>query len=440
MSVQAYTDRMAELDSGGAAAAFVKSLGPLSTGELNDLTTLLRTGLASLDDANSRNAAEYMWRRTQFGGTATPGPPVDPADISFDRPGKKSGKTLPLTREGFGRLDAPMPGGRGGGVGGKGSSTGGMDPGGSISRVFVVNWPKAFGGAGVGGVGSPGTGGGSGGDKPADPPDRSRMMAMMSMFGADPMMMSVMGGSLAGRMAIGMQVMGRQAAGMAGSDNPFDVAGGVLGMAGTAGLMTGHPMGMAVGGIALLGSAAAKAAGGLMNFGQNLLKQNFQFAEFSAAMTNVQVTQEIRDIYHGSRTGAARAETAGRLADANENLRRALEPVRNELANTWNLVTAGAVDVGAQAANATADNRGMRTGLFTAFHMATMGAFLPTHALINWLRGRGERVAAPDGADGGDWGGLMPWFLNPEDRRLAPGERIEPGPWQERWNRPRRFD
>ncbi len=478
MSEQAVNAWLSEFRERGPSA--LSSTGPPSNEEMMRLEQLLAQGLDQLNAVESKTVAELLFRRNLSNslrgssGASVGGSNVGVGLSKLALPERASSgranalaRSLPMEMQGQEKASRGLPGEapidpralplsglntnrskfdlatglplemRGAGGGGRDGGDGGGDPGGRVRRVFVVNWPKEFGGGGVGGIAAPGTVGTGGGA--SDPNsnqagnERSRMMALMSMLGADPMMQSVMGGSRAGRLAIGLQTMGRQMAGVAGSDNPMDVAGGVLGAAGTAGLMVGGPVGTGLAVIALFGSAVAKATSSVMGFGTNLLKSNFQFAEFSAAMTNVQVQQEIRDVYYGMRTGNARAASAQYLADANEGLRRALEPTRNVLAGMWNLGTGIAVNqihaMGRTIFGGDSEEPGRLARWMTILGIRVGALALPQ---AHEQAARNARQAV----DQGDAGGLLPWIAN---AGRVGGRDPNPRAWDQDWHRPGRF-
>lgn len=444
--------------------------GPLTSDEMQDLEKFIGLGVDKLNTSDATTAAYLMYRRR---ASAKSDSNLNNDIVDFAKGHPWSTLPTPQTvrptgryQQRFGNYEpestnpvlispsgapfgsnspsqwlgaaSPFPK-TNGGIGGDDRSAG---QGNSWDfRVFVVNWPKEFGGTGVGGSGAPTIDKEK--SKESDREDDNKWSwskTALSLLGVDPFTLSIIGTkSLSSRVSVGAQAIGSQLGRVIGNDNPIEAVGGALGAVGATGLMLGGPIGGTIATVALLGSAAAKAASGLMNFGGNLLKANFQFAEFSGAMTNVQVLQEIRDIYHGMRTGNARAASAEYLAQANENLRHFLEPSRNALANTWNFVTGMAINnlVGmGMAANESLSPQ-TRRGL------SNFGAFLAmSFPLLFPFAARAEAAARNRPIHEGDAGGLMPWVLNPAERGVGIGGWPEPDPraWEERWHRPERFN
>lgn len=99
------------------------------------------------------------------------------------------------------------------------------------------------------------------------------------------------------------------------------------------GTASAGPIGVAVAAIGVLGSVAAQSVQRLKDWGDQLHNANLQFAEFSAAMTEVQVMQEIRDMFLSRERGDRRAESAGKLAEAKHRLNEQTSVLEDKWAN-----------------------------------------------------------------------------------------------------------
>ncbi len=119
-----------------------------------------------------------------------------------------------------------------------------------------------------------------------------------------------------------------------------NIMGGALDTAGNVAGMVGGPIGMAAGGLLKLGGAAFKAIESLRAWGDKLHEANMKFAEFSASMTQVQVEQEIREMYLSQERGERRADSARRLAESKSALDRKLAPLEDMVANFQNDIAA----------------------------------------------------------------------------------------------------
>ncbi len=104
------------------------------------------------------------------------------------------------------------------------------------------------------------------------------------------------------------------------------------------------PAGDVVGGMAKIARVASESVEKLRSWNNHLHNSNMQFAEFSAAMSQVQASQEMRDFFYAEQRGNKRADTASDLAQAKSRLDRQLAPIEDFFANLRNKVTAWGTD------------------------------------------------------------------------------------------------
>ncbi len=119
--------------------------------------------------------------------------------------------------------------------------------------------------------------------------------------------------------------------------NPLTSFGSMIGGVGKlAGAMP--VVGGPIAGVAKLGEVAFKSVDKLQQWTESLHQANMQFAEFSGAMASVQAKQTVRDIGYSQRRGSARAESADYLAEGMSDLRDAVAPVGDLVADVKNYV------------------------------------------------------------------------------------------------------
>lgn len=106
-------------------------------------------------------------------------------------------------------------------------------------------------------------------------------------------------------------------------------------------------MGKAVEGMSKFSKVIFDSLDGLRNWNEQLMQGNFRFAEFSGAMTQVQVEQELRAMQLSQQRGDAQADTARQQAEAKARLDKALAPFETWWSNFTNRIGAGAADVAA---------------------------------------------------------------------------------------------
>lgn len=117
--------------------------------------------------------------------------------------------------------------------------------------------------------------------------------------------------------------------------SPFAAAGGALSGAGQIVGMMG-PWGKAAQVGLEFTAALISSVDKLKEWGRSLHDGNMQFAQFSASMAEVQANQQFRDIQLSASKGEARADTAGRLAEAMSHLERQTAPIENMWSNFKN--------------------------------------------------------------------------------------------------------
>lgn len=114
-----------------------------------------------------------------------------------------------------------------------------------------------------------------------------------------------------------------------------DALGGVSKIAGAI-PVAGGP----IAGVAKLGEVAFKSVDKLQQWTATLHNSNMVFAEFSASMAHVQAKQMVRDIDYSRDRGEARADSADKLAEGMSELRNAMAPMSDGLANLKNNIGA----------------------------------------------------------------------------------------------------
>ena len=92
-----------------------------------------------------------------------------------------------------------------------------------------------------------------------------------------------------------------------------------------AGLIPG--IGPVISGFTTLGKLLISSAESLQKWSDDLLKADFEFAEFSAAMSMVKVRQELREQELSQERGDRRAGAAENLAEGKNDLDRTMAPI-----------------------------------------------------------------------------------------------------------------
>jgi hypothetical protein len=127
-------------------------------------------------------------------------------------------------------------------------------------------------------------------------------------------------------------------AGGAGKDSAGASLGGMAEAAGGAAGMVagavGGPAGSAfVGGLTKMATVTFEAVDKLRGWADTLHESNMRFKEFSAAMANVAANQEVREMMLSQERGDRRAGSAGKLADAKQDLTETLAPLFDSIDN-----------------------------------------------------------------------------------------------------------
>ncbi len=112
-----------------------------------------------------------------------------------------------------------------------------------------------------------------------------------------------------------------------------DIGAGLMGAASGVATMAGGPVGIAAAGVFKFGEALMEGVEKLRHWTDSLHQSNMQFAEFSAAMSQVQAESEYRQIELASKRGDRRAETAGPLAEARDRLNEKFAYFEDQWAN-----------------------------------------------------------------------------------------------------------
>ena len=105
-----------------------------------------------------------------------------------------------------------------------------------------------------------------------------------------------------------------------------DIGGGLAGMVGGLGSMSGGPFGTAIAAVSGFAEKVFAAIGKLRDWNETLHKANKDFAEFSASMAGVMARQEIREIHLSRERGERRAASAEYLAEGKSRLDTAVAP------------------------------------------------------------------------------------------------------------------
>lgn len=97
-------------------------------------------------------------------------------------------------------------------------------------------------------------------------------------------------------------------------------------------------IGGAVAGVGLFIGGIKGAAESLSDWNESLMRSNFQFATYSAAMANAEAQMEAREIAYSTARGDARADSANELAESFSELKTAFAPIADFFANTLNKI------------------------------------------------------------------------------------------------------
>lgn len=126
--------------------------------------------------------------------------------------------------------------------------------------------------------------------------------------------------------------------------SPFAAAGGALSGAGDKLMMTGNPYAVAAGAVLKFTGELVGSVDKLHKWGAELEAGNFQFAEFSASMAQVQANRQIQQYGLAMEHGEARADSAGKLSDAMTKLEQNTAPLEDLWANFQNGFGAEIID------------------------------------------------------------------------------------------------
>ncbi len=216
----------------------------------------------------------------------------------------------------------------------------------------------------------------------------------------------------------GVGKLGSAASGAAGHmgkmlDADSTAMGATSSAFGAAGSLAGAipgPWGRVIGGLAKLGEVLTGAIDKLRIWGDKLHEGNMRFAEFSAAMTSVQVGQEVRDIEYSRERGEVRAHHAERLAEEKSRFRETFKHDEDawkwmkDATGEWAMRLTRAMSTYQTGLRISETDEAQNAALEIGLHNPLLGGLLiPLKLILQQVEEMNGKIKDPDMGTMGEW-------------------------------------